>query len=435
MTGTVQSQADLELELFGPEPEVEMDFDQGKSYLALPDKILPTPTNSSGQGKSSLVLPDKSLPTPTNSSGTLKTTATTSEFLLLFPALMDPRNFLKLITRYSVTDIVYWANHGRSDAILDNHDVSVLKVKTINLMSEHTCGGKDTLEKIIKIVKRHNRLIDADTRSIRNTRSNLRKKSNCASPEVTRKNIDTWYDCISKTTSKDLLKLPLYFKYTDKAKEKLTLLLGNNDYQHSSLILLELLHDPLFTYATLRDIPDDALLSLCVSHSYAHVLDKLKVNGSCGRVTDIDIKNRVENSFRRGSKKSESDYRKRQINGGHKAETLEENRRKSRLNTRCAHAMRADLYALLEQQVRRSVLGLPPKKPYECEIRDLIESIDNPPDLLDFALKQNTTIPASTLGKNTAAGVDVDADSDDEEMDDDDLQATIMLVGNALCPQ
>lgn len=65
-----------------------------------------------------------------------------------------------------------------------------------------------------------------------------------------------------------------------------------------SHILSELLYDPLFPYCNLQDIPDRVLLEWCASHSYPHVLNKLKVNNPRIRTTQENIKIRVESLIR-----------------------------------------------------------------------------------------------------------------------------------------
>lgn len=233
------------------------------------------------EGKSSPVIPCKSTLTDSSSRyGGHK--FTTSNFLQHYPALMDPRNFLQLITKYSATDILLWANNGRQLPILSNGIMFTHRKKVIKLMSERTPGGEETLKNIIDIAKSHNRLDDR------------KHKFTHIRPEVICMNMDAWYECISQSTTSDVHTLPLYFRYFIDSQEALTLLLGNSGTQRVSLTLSELLHDPLFPYRNFQDIPDDVLLEWCASHSYPHVLDKLKVNNPCVRITPENIKIRVE---------------------------------------------------------------------------------------------------------------------------------------------
>ena len=225
------------------------------------------------RGKCSSMTPRKSILTSSSSSDTRK--FTDSEFLRHYPALMDPRNFLRLITRYTGANILLWANNGRPHPIATLRDLYQLRLKAFKLMGERTPGGVDTLRKIVTIAKSHNRLDDE------------RHAFTRIEPEVTCMNMDAWCDCIGQSTTSDFTTLPLYFGYHAAARETLTLLLGNNDQQRVSLILSGLMHDPLFPYHSLHDIPDHVLLEWCVSHSYFHVLDKLKVNSPCIGTTPV----------------------------------------------------------------------------------------------------------------------------------------------------
>lgn len=211
--------------------------------------------------------------------GTHETTA--SEFLRHYPALMDPRKFLQLIAKYATKDILFWANSGRETPIVSLHNINELRLRAIKLMGERTPGGKDTLKRIIDIVKSHNRIDDP--------------KHNMAlvRPEVVYMCLDAWYKCISHSSTSDST-LPLGIPDTTAAQESLTLLLGTSGTQRVSLILSELLHDPLFHYCNILEISDHALLEWCASHSYRHVLDKLKVNNPCIKTTHENIKIRVE---------------------------------------------------------------------------------------------------------------------------------------------
>ena len=97
--------------------------------------------------RSSLVLL-RSILTSSSSFGTHKTTP--SDFLLHYPALMDPRNFLRLITKYSLKEILIWANSGRKVPVVNGPNIHELSKKVIELMGERTPGGEDTLNKIIE---------------------------------------------------------------------------------------------------------------------------------------------------------------------------------------------------------------------------------------------------------------------------------------------
>lgn len=206
---------------------------------------------------------------------------TPSGFLLHYPALMDPRNFLRLITKYTLKDILIWANSGRKMPVVSGPNIHELSKKVIELMGERTPGGEDTLRKIIDIVKSHNRLDDVKHRSTR------------IFPEVIRMGMDAWYECISQSTTADF-KLPLYFTDMSASRKALTLLLKSKDTQRLSFIFSELLHDPLFPYCSLQEIPDLVLLEWCATHSYPHVLDKLKVNDPRVTTTLENIQIRVE---------------------------------------------------------------------------------------------------------------------------------------------
>jgi hypothetical protein len=218
-----------------------------------------------------------------SSYGTHKTTA--PGFLKHYPALMDPRNFLQLITKYAPKDIVFWANKGRRLPIVSCQNIQDIRVRVIKLMGERTPGGKDTLTRIVDIVKSHNRIDDH------------KHKVTQIHPEVICMNLDAWYECISQSITADFA-LPLYFPDSGAAQKALTLLLRTYGTQRVSLILSQLLHDPLFPYCNLQDIPDRVLLEWCASHSYPHVLDKLKVNNPRIRTTQENIETRVESLIR-----------------------------------------------------------------------------------------------------------------------------------------
>jgi hypothetical protein len=239
-------------------------------------------TGDFSQVESSQTIPRKII--LTRSSSCLDTCkVTTSEFLRHYPALMDPGKFLQLITKYTTEDLLLWANKGRQLPILSSTNMYMLRKKVLKLMGQRTPGGEDTLKKIIDIVKSHNRL-DGFTHKFTQIR-----------PEVVCMNMDAWYECISQSTTSELHMLPLYFTYSSEAlQEALTLLLGNSGTERMSLIFSELLHDPLFPYHGLQDISNDVLLGLCASHSYPHVLDKLKVNNPCVKTAQENIQIRVE---------------------------------------------------------------------------------------------------------------------------------------------
>lgn len=138
---------------------------------------------------------------------------TVSGFLRCYPALMDPRNFLQLITKYASKDIVFWANKGRKVPIVSCQNIENVRIRAIKLMSERTPGGKDTLTRIIDIVKSHNRIDDH------------KHKVTQIHPEVICMNLDAWYECISQSSTSDFA-LPLFFQDITAAQKSLTLLLG-----------------------------------------------------------------------------------------------------------------------------------------------------------------------------------------------------------------
>lgn len=78
------------IELFGDDHT--KDFIQGESSPTNPCTIILTKSSSCSDTRK----------------------VTTSEFLRHYPALMDPRNFLQLITKYTTEDILLWANKGLS---------------------------------------------------------------------------------------------------------------------------------------------------------------------------------------------------------------------------------------------------------------------------------------------------------------------------------
>jgi hypothetical protein len=228
------------------------------------------------QGMSSPVIPSESV--LTTSSGTQN--PTTSGFLQHYPALMDPRKVLQMTVKYANKNIVLWANNGRQLPVVDYGIITRLQHKALKLIGKRIPGGLDTLKKIVEIVKSHNRLDDG--------KQNVTK----IRPEVICMNIDAWYKCISNTTASDLSTLPTNAQETPTSPPE------DSGTQLVSSIFGELLHDPLFPYCNLQDIPDDVLLEWCASHSYPHVLDKLKVNNPCIGTTQEDIMTRIDSLIR-----------------------------------------------------------------------------------------------------------------------------------------
>lgn len=487
----------LMIELFGDDHA--KDFNEGKSSPATPCKSTLTDSSSRYGGHK----------------------FTTSKFLQHYPALMDPRNFLQLITKYTATDILLWANNGRQLPILSNDIMFNHRKKVMKLMSERTPGGEEMLKKIIDIVKSHNRLDDR------------KQKFTHIRPEVICMKMDAWYECISQSTASDVHTLPLYFRYFVDSQEALTLLLGNSGTQRVSLTLSELLHDPLFPYRKLQDIPDDVLLEWCASHSYPHVLDKLKVNNPCVSVTqenikirveslihppvlwipEIDVENTgeddtmsidsrdslfaddedmedepvVEHFLRCGScldngvancnvdtslrqpgqlcTRCESlgqpcedrspsehqaslhsntfkrDYCKRQMRDGHLAEQKEELFKAWHSSSYRTFAVRAPLYLLLldeasgwrDSPAKASGLCLPMRKPDECKILALVESVSEPCITTNLAKQQATLLSSSTTDKkNFPVDINADQSNEDDDAQEEDIEEIVMIACNKL---
>lgn len=399
--------------------------------------------------------------------------------------------------------------------------------KVIKLMSERIPGGEETLKKIIDIVKSHNRLDDR------------KYKFTHIRPEVICMNVDSWYECISQSTASDVHTLPLYFRYFVESQEALTLLLGNSGTQRVSLTLSELLHDPLFPYRNLQDIPDDMLLEWCASHSYPHMMDKPKVNNPCVRITQENIRIRIESlihppvfwipetavestaeddtmsidsrdslfaddedmedattqgpkpfveyfqrcgscldngvanckvdtSLRQpgqlctrceslgepcedrspsehhpslDSKTFKRDYCKRQMRDGHLAEQKEEIF-KVCLSSSCrTFAVRAPLYLLLldeasgrhDSPAKTSRLCLPMRKPDECKILALVESVSEPCNTTDLAKQQATLLSSSTSDKEKIP-VDINSNqfNEGDDREEDGAEKTVMIACDLL---
>lgn len=257
----------LMAELFGEEDEMNLDLGASEQ--------------NNDQGECSPTVPCKSILTMGSSGGSRK--ITDSAFLRHCPALMDPRNFLQLITKFAAPDIVAWANDRRPECMLTLSHVNVLQLKAIKLMGERTPGGEKVLRQSLEVVRSHNRLHVG------------KHPFTAASRKLIPHSVDAWYQAVSKaTTTSDVTRLPLYYSRHAVGKEALTLLLGSSGIQPMGLILHTLLHDPLFPYPSLEEIPDHVLLEVCTHYSYPHVLDKLKVNSQHITATQEDIKDRVE---------------------------------------------------------------------------------------------------------------------------------------------
>jgi hypothetical protein len=256
-------------ELFGEEEEP-------KIVLHLPPS---KPKND--QGEPSSTIPCMSS-LETGNSTTRNKTITKSEFLLQYPALMDPRNFLRLITKFPISDIITWGNFAQPREELTRMTLRSIENKVFKLMGERAPGGMDLLKQVLEVARAHNRLDIGKHRYKR------------GGTDLVFSDMDAWYEAISNNTTSDVARLPLYYYTVAAASEQLTLLLGSSGLQPLSVILHDLLYDPLFPHSTLQDIADHALLEFCTMHSYAHAVEKLKVNSPYIRTTQEDVKNRVE---------------------------------------------------------------------------------------------------------------------------------------------
>jgi hypothetical protein len=242
---------------------------------------LPPSKPNNDQGERSSTVPCNS--SITTGSFTARSTATTeSEFLRRYPALMDPRNLLRLTTKFPIIDILTWGNFAQPRHKLTKDTFRWIKQKALRLMGERTPGAIGLLQQVLDVARIHNRLdIGKHARKFVGTAHVF--------PEM-----DAWYETISNTTSSDVTRLPLYYYRFDAARERMTLLLGSSGLQPLSIILHDLLYDPLFPHSNLQDIPDHTLLEFCTMHSYSHVVEKLKVKSPHIRTTQEDVKSRVE---------------------------------------------------------------------------------------------------------------------------------------------
>jgi hypothetical protein len=242
---------------------------------------LPPSKPNNDQGERSSTVPCKSSLITGNSTAR-NTAATESEFLRQYPALMDPRNLLQLTTKFPITDIITWGNFAQPKHKLTKGTFRWIDQKALKLVGERTPGGMVLLQQVLNVARTHNRL-------------DIGKHPwNLVGTTHVFPDLDAWYEAISNTTTSDVTRLPLYYYHFDAARERMTLLLGSSGLQTLSLILHDLLYNPLFPHSSHQDIPDHALLEFCTMHSYSHVVEKLKVNSPHIRTTQEDVKSRVE---------------------------------------------------------------------------------------------------------------------------------------------
>jgi hypothetical protein len=186
----------LMAELFGEEEEP-------KIVLHLPPS---KPKNLNDQGEHSSTIRCKSS-LETGSSTTRSKVITKSEFFLQYPALMDPRNFLRLITRSPISDVVTWGNFAQPREELTRETFGSIENRVFKLMGERTSGGMDLLKQVLGVARTHNRL-DIGKHRYKRVRTDL-----------VFSNMDAWYEAISNTTTSDVTRLPLYYYTVAAASE------------------------------------------------------------------------------------------------------------------------------------------------------------------------------------------------------------------------
>jgi len=132
----------------------------------------------------------------------------------------------------------------------------------------------------------------------------------------------------------------------------------------------------------------------------------------------------------------EREYRKRQVRDGHLAEKMEVKNKALSASSNDLFAVRARLYPLLLDEfsgrhvsrAKTSILCLPKKKPDECKILALVDSVS-----VDLVKGQKPLLSASTLGKeNIPADTDLGRNDEGEEVEEDNLEDIIMATCGSL---
>ncbi|KAM0722374.1 hypothetical protein Q7P37_001815 [Cladosporium fusiforme] len=230
-------------------------FDEDAEMQSLDQSL-----QSSDQRKSSSLTPNSSSTTTEQNSG--KEDSWTVEFMNMHPALMVTRNFLQLITRYTNKEIAAWYLRDNKELFIDCNDVCEFTSKVLVILGEKVVGGRQTLNAALDITRKHHR----DQQTV-----------------------------LFALGSHEASGIPALAQNSFERTEGSLILSGGFDaLTPLSTLLRELLLDPLFPFRTLEEIPHALFLELCISHSYVHVIEMLKVNNPEVRLTQKDLSAHTE---------------------------------------------------------------------------------------------------------------------------------------------
>lgn len=244
----------------------------------------------------------------TDHDGTVRQSSWVGRFVHKFPGLFAGFNFLQLITRYTNNEIVDWASHHSDGLPTSSSAFSQLKSRVILVLSEQIVGGELALKAALEIASKHHRVYQ--TRGRRHPRVRMGAMS---VPE----NLNAWYAAVDKTLASEFTGLSicsLYSQYLEQVRDEVLFFSAIKPPRPLSAVLNELLFDPLFSFKDLAEIPRGPLLEMCMSHSYGHIVDKLKVNNPESQVTRTDISTHARNFL---DKKELRSYLSHQKQEGH----------------------------------------------------------------------------------------------------------------------
>lgn len=229
-------------------------------------------------------------------------------FMRKFPGLFAGYNFLQLITRYTNNEIIDWVSHHSNGLPTSSSAFSNLKSRVILVFSEQVVGGELALKTVLEIACKHHRVYQAGHR--RHPRVRIGAMS---IPQ----NLDAWYAAIDKMLPSEFTGLSFgsFYKQTlEQVRDEVLFFSEIKASRPLSAVLNELLSDPLFPFRDLAEIPRGPLLELCTSHSYGHIVDKLKVNNPQSQVTRTDVSTHARSFL---DKKELRSYLSRQKQEGH----------------------------------------------------------------------------------------------------------------------
>lgn len=225
-----------------------------------------------------------------------------------FPGLFAGFNFLQLITRYTNNEIIDWVSHHSDGLPTSSSSFSQLKSRVILVLSEQVVGGELALKAALEIASKHHRVYQARGRRLPRVRMGA-----MSVPQ----NLNAWYAAIDKTLASEFTELSicsLYGQSLEQVRDEVLFFSAIKPLRPLRAVLNELLFDPLFSFKDLAEIPRGPLLEMCMSHSYGHIVDKLKVNNPESQVTRTDISTHARNFL---DKKELRSYLSRQKQEGH----------------------------------------------------------------------------------------------------------------------